>query len=117
LSRIIGSIPTAPAVLDITAALSAYASVSQSVLPNLVTSVDITGHAGFPPEKGLQDEAGLKFENADRTIFASVAAYFIKRTDVLVSSGQRLPGTQQPYFRLDGEQHSEGFESRPNGSR
>ena len=50
----------AGAVVDITKVVSAYASWSQSVVPNVVTSVDQTGHAGFPAEKGEQYEGGFK---------------------------------------------------------
>ena len=100
----------AGAVFDLSKQTSVYASWSQSVVPNIVTSIDATGHSGFAPEKGLQYETGLKFENSDRTLYASVAAYYIERTNVLVSSGQTLPVTGQAIFRVDGAQHSEGVE-------
>ncbi|HVU34236.1 MAG TPA: TonB-dependent receptor [Opitutaceae bacterium] len=97
-------------VFDVTRDLSAYASWSQSVVPNVVTSVDANGQSGFAPEKGLQYEAGVKFETPARNFYASLAAYFINRSNVLVSTGQTLPVTKQGIFRLDGQQHSEGVE-------
>jgi iron complex outermembrane receptor protein len=98
------------AVFDVTSLLSAYGSWSQSFVPNDVTSVDANGNSGFAPEQGLQYEGGLKFESADRKLFASAAAYWIKRTNVLVASGLTRPVTGQAILRLDGEQHSEGIE-------
>ncbi len=100
----------AGAVYDLTRRLSAYASWSQSVVPNAVTSVDADGQSNFPPEKGQQYESGLKFETPDRNFYASIAGYFINRANVLVATGTTLPVTGQGIFRLDGEQHSEGVE-------
>lgn len=97
-------------VYDVTHDVSAYASWSQSVVPNVVTSVDADGQSGFPPEKGLQYEGGLKYETPARNFYASFAAYFINRSNVLVSTGLTRPVTKQGIFRLDGEQHSEGVE-------
>ncbi len=97
-------------VFDVTKQLSAYGSWSQSFVPNDVTSVDANGHSGFAPETGVQDEAGLKYQSADHKLFASFAAFFIKRSNVAVATGTNLPVTGQPIFRLDGEQHSEGLE-------
>ncbi len=100
----------AGAVYDLSTRLAAYASWSQSVVPNSVTSVDADGKSNFPPEKGQQYETGLKFETPDHNIYASLAAYFINRSDVLVATGTTFPATGQAIFRLDGAQHSEGVE-------
>jgi iron complex outermembrane receptor protein len=97
-------------VFDVTKVVSVYGDWSQSYTPNAVTSVDSTGHAGFPPEKGTQYEVGTKVETPDHRLFASFAGYWIERTNVLVSTGLTLPVTAQPVFRLDGAQHSEGVE-------
>ncbi|MDB6170673.1 MAG: Iron complex outerrane recepter protein [Verrucomicrobia bacterium] len=96
-------------VVDVTRQLSAYASWSQSYRPNTVTSVDASGRAGFPPERGEQFETGLKFQNADRSLFASLAGYEITRTNVAAATGTNLP-TGQAIFRLDGEQIGRGVE-------
>ena len=95
---------------DITKQLSGYGSWSQSVVPNSVTSIDAQGNSSFGPEKGLQYETGLKFENLSRTFYVALAAYYINRSNVLVATGTVQPVSQQAIFRLDGEQHSEGYE-------
>lgn len=97
-------------VLDLTPQLSAYGSWSQSFVPNDVSQVDANGNSGFAPETGLQDEIGLKFQTADHKLFASAAAFFIKRNNVAVALGTNRPVTGQSIFRIDGEQHSEGVE-------
>ena len=96
-------------VFDLTKAVSAYASWSQSFVPATVTQVDTTGKSGFPSERGVQREAGFKWESTDRTLFSSLAVYQLIRTNVSVSTGTQLP-TGQGIFRLDGEQRSQGFE-------
>jgi iron complex outermembrane recepter protein len=97
-------------VYDLTSRLSSYASWSQSVVPNSVTSVDASGQSNFPAEKGQQYEGGLKFETPDHNFYTSLAAYFINRSNVLVATGTTVPATGQGIFRLDGQQHSEGVE-------
>lgn len=97
-------------VYDLTNTLSSYASWSQSVVPNSVTSVDADGQSNFPAETGQQYETGLKFETPDHNFYASLAGYFINRSNVLVATGTTFPATGQAIFRLDGEQHSEGVE-------
>jgi len=99
------------AVFDITDLLSVYASWSQSTTPNTVTDVNAQGQSGFPPEAGMQLEEGLKFETPNRKLFASLCYFYIDRTNVLVAeNGITLPVTGQAVFRVDGAQHSEGFE-------
>jgi len=100
----------AGAVVDITHELSAYASWSESVVPNSVTSVDATGQSSFPAETGLQYETGLKYETPARNFYTTFAAYWINRSNVLVSTGTTLPVSGEAIFRLDGQQHSEGVE-------
>ncbi len=97
-------------VYDFTRSLASYASWSQSVVPNAVTSVDAQGQSNFPPEKGQQYETGLKFETPNHKVYTSLAAYFINRSNVLVATGTTFPATGQGIFRLDGAQHSEGVE-------
>jgi iron complex outermembrane receptor protein len=97
-------------VFDVTRQVSTYASWSQSVVPNSVTSVDATGNSSFAPEKGLQYETGVKFETPTRDFFATFAAYYINRSNVLVATGTTVPVSGQGIFRLDGQQHSEGVE-------
>ena len=99
-------------VVDITQSLAAYASWSQSVVPNSVTSVDAQGDSSFAPETGLQYETGLKYQTPSKNFFTSLAVYYIDRSNVLVATGTTTPLAQgsQAIFRLDGEQHSEGLE-------
>ncbi|MDD3181001.1 MAG: TonB-dependent siderophore receptor [Opitutaceae bacterium] len=103
----------AGAVYEINKTLSAYASWSQSFVPSDVTIVDAFGNSGFPSEKGKQYEAGFKFETEDRSFFASLAAYRIIRSNVAVGTGFQLPDGRA-YFRVDGEQRSQGFELETN---
>ncbi len=97
-------------VYDLTKSLSAYASWSQSVLPNAVTHVDASGESNLPPEKGLQYEGGLKFETPNHTFYGTIDGYFINRSNVEVATGRTFPATGEAIWRVDGEQHSEGVE-------
>jgi iron complex outermembrane receptor protein len=98
-------------VFDVTKTLAAYFSWSLSTTPNTVTNVNAQGQSGFPPEAGTQYEGGFKFESRDSKLFASIAYYYIDRTNVLVSqNGITIPLTGQAVYRLDGAQHSEGTE-------
>jgi iron complex outermembrane receptor protein len=97
-------------VYDVTGPVSLYGSWSQSFNPNSVNVVDASGRSGFDPEKGKQIEAGVKFESADNRLRASVAGYEIKKTNVLVNTGQSFPGSGLAINRFDGEQTSRGVE-------
>lgn len=103
-------------VVDVTSRLSAYASFSQSIKPQTNIAYDINGNTGFPPETGEQYEVGLKFENSDKTLNASIAGYEITRTNVVVPTGQNFTvatgsaAVGAAISRLDGEQTSSGLE-------
>lgn len=102
-------------VYDITNVVSGYASWSQSVVPNSITSIDASGNNSFPPGKGLQYEGGFKVQTPSRNFFMSFAAYYIERTNVLVATTKTITDQPPPLlgkaiFRLDGAQHSEGLE-------
>ena len=97
-------------VYNVTRQLSAYGSWSQSFYPNSVTQIDASGKSGFPPEKGVQYEAGLKFDTPDKKVFFAAGVYDISRTNVSVATGTSVPVTGQAIFRLDGEQRSKGLE-------
>jgi iron complex outermembrane receptor protein len=101
-------------VFDVTNIVSAYASFSQSVVPNSITAIDANGNNTFPPGKGLQYETGLKIGTPDHNFFATLAAYYIDRTNVLVATTTTVtvpgPTFGKAIFRLDGDQHSEGIE-------
>ena len=104
-------------VYDLTSGISAYASYSQSIKPQTNIAFDANGHSGFPPETGLQYEAGVKFETPDKNLNLSLAAYEITRTNVLVATGTNFTVATgsaqvgQAISRLDGEQQSRGFEA------
>ena len=100
----------AGAVIDITGDLSAYASWGQSFKPQTLTSVDATGRSIFDPQRGSQEEAGLKFVTPDHRLQSTLAVFQLKKTNVLSSLvGQLTPnGTQ--IVRVDGEQKSVGIE-------
>jgi iron complex outermembrane receptor protein len=97
------------AVVDVTKNVSAYTSWSESVKPPATIAVDQYGNSSFPPEKGEQYEAGLKFDTPSRAFFVSAALYQIDRTNVLVASGTNLP-SGQAISRIDGKQQSRGME-------
>lgn len=96
-------------VFDVTDLLSWYGAWSQSLVPNQITQLDLNGNA-FAPERGEQVETGLKFDNAAHTLYASLAAYRINRSNVAVTTNTTSPTTGQAIFRVDGLQRSEGFE-------
>jgi iron complex outermembrane recepter protein len=104
-------------VYDVTGNLSAYASWSESIKPQTAIAFDTSGNSNFPPESGKQYEAGIKLDNATKTLNLTLAAYEINRTNVLVATGTNftvptgaaLPG--QAIFRLDGKQQSRGGEA------
>jgi iron complex outermembrane recepter protein len=104
------------AVFDVTPAVSAYASWSQSVKPQTNIAFDVNGNSTFPPESGEQYEGGLKFEAPGKNLNLTLATYQIKRTNVVVASGTNFTvatgGAQvgQAISRLDGEQTSKGVE-------
>lgn len=106
----------AGAVYELTSEISGYASYSQSIKPQTNIAFDANGNSNFPPESGEQYEAGLKFENTKRTINATVAAYEITRSNVVVPSGTNFTVATgsaqvgQAISRLDGEQKSTGVE-------
>jgi iron complex outermembrane receptor protein len=95
---------------DITKNFSAYFSDSTSDNPNVLTDVDAQGDSSFAPEKGQQYEGGLRYETDDHHFYASAAYYWLERTNVLVATTLTVPGSGQAIWRLDGAQHSEGFE-------
>lgn len=97
-------------VFDITDTLSGYVATSTSFIPNTVDNQDENGESGFDPEEGEQYEVGLKFENSERTVSASVAAYQIDRSNVLVGLGTNHPITGNAIYRFDGVQRSRGIE-------
>jgi iron complex outermembrane receptor protein len=106
----------AGAVYALTPAISVYGSFSQSIKPQVDIAYDVNGNSSFPPETGEQYEGGLKFSTADRNVNVTVAAYQIKRTNVLVPSGTNFTAPTgsaqvgQAISRLDGEQTSKGGE-------
>lgn len=104
------------AVVDLTPQLSAYASWSQSFKPAVNIAFDLSGNTDFPPETGLQYEAGFKFETPSKNVNITVAAYEISRENVVVPSGTNFTVATgsaqvgQAISRLDGKQESKGFE-------
>jgi iron complex outermembrane receptor protein len=104
-------------VYDLTPQISAYTSYSQSIKPQTNIAFDVNGNSGFPPETGLQYEAGVKFETPSKDLNLSLAAYEITRTNVVVATGTNFTVATgaaqvgQAISRLDGEQQSKGFEA------
>jgi iron complex outermembrane receptor protein len=89
--------------------LSVYASYSESYRPASVDAVDANGNNGFDAESGNQVEVGVKGEYAEGRISFGLAAYSIKKTNVIETTGAFLPDGSA-ISRLVGEQTSEGFE-------
>jgi len=78
-------------VYDVSPAVSAYGSWSQSLKPGSNLAYDSSGNSGFPPESGEQFEGGLKFQNAAKNLNVTVASYVITRANVVVPSGTAKP--------------------------
>ncbi|MDI1335153.1 MAG: TonB-dependent receptor [Lacunisphaera sp.] len=103
-------------VLDVTSQISTYGSFSQSIKPQTNIAFDVNGNSSFPAESGEQYELGLKFETPQKNLNIAVAAYQIKRTNVVVASGTNFTVATgsaqvgQAISRLDGEQTSKGYE-------
>jgi iron complex outermembrane receptor protein len=96
-------------IYDVTSLLSAYANWSESFYPNSLTAVDANNNTSFAPEKGTQWESGLKFETPDLGLRVYLAAYDIKKTNVLINTA--VTNAQGlAISRLDGGQISRGIE-------
>jgi len=63
--------------------LSPYASATQSFLPAGPSTVDREG-VPLDPERGVQYEAGLKFQFFEQRLLATIAAYRIQKKDVAI---------------------------------
>lgn len=83
--------------------IAPYASLANSFNP--VSGVDRTG-ATFKPEAGKQAEIGVKFERDGGRQTASVAAYDLKRTNVLT-----IDPVNSAFNVQTGEHHIQGLEA------
>lgn len=86
--------------------LAPYVSVSQSFQPQ-VGADSITG-AAFQPSKGLQYEAGVRYEPAGANLMLSAAVYDITQTNVVTTDASGLQ------YQI-GEVESKGFEFSATG--
>lgn len=86
-----------------------YASLSQSFLPQGLSVVD-QGGSVLDPERGVQYEAGIKFELFNDRLLATVAAYEIEKEDVAVFDNELFANTGQIAYFPGVEQQSRGVE-------
>ncbi len=85
-------------------ALSLYASYVESFRAQPSAGLSVSG-TPFDPETGQQYEAGVKYENADKTLTANLAAYQVTRQNVATNDPAN-PG----FSIVTGEQRSRGVE-------
>lgn len=74
--------PTASILYELTDTLSIYASYGTGFRPN--SGIDFAG-TPFAPETSKSYEAGLRFISPDDTITATLAAYHMKKNNILTS--------------------------------
>lgn len=87
--------------------IAPYASVSQSFQPQAGLNY-ATGEA-LDPSKGLQYEAGVRYQPAGQNLLLSAAVYDIKQTNVVTYDALG-------YSYQQGEVHSRGFEFEARGN-
>ncbi|ABA05307.1 TonB-dependent siderophore receptor [Nitrobacter winogradskyi Nb-255] len=104
-------IPYYGAVLDLTDALSAYASYTGIFMPQ--TAQNEQG-ATLPPLEGINTEFGLKAAFFDGRLNASAAYFQLKQDNYAVPSGGLTPTGTPAYRPADGVM-TEGFELEISG--
>ena len=101
--------PQYGATFAITPELSVYALHSESFRPNGRASTIDPNSPFFPPENGVGDEAGLKFNLLRNTLTGTVAVFRVDKKNVRrVNSGAAVLGINGASL-TDGER-SDGFE-------
>ena len=89
--------------------LAPYVSVSQSFQPQGLSVVDQSGSV-LDPERGVQYEAGIKFELLKKRLLATLAFYEIEKEDVAVFDNELFANTGQMAYFPGVEQQSRGVE-------
>jgi len=74
--------PTAGALFEITDTLSIYGGYGEGFRPN--SGADFAGNP-FAPENSTSYEAGLRYVSPDKAITATLAAYTMKKTNILTT--------------------------------
>jgi iron complex outermembrane receptor protein len=80
--------PTAGALFEITDTLSIYGGYGEGFRPNSGTAAPVapaTVGAPFEPETSESFEGGLRYVSPDKAITATLAAYSMKKTNILTS--------------------------------
>lgn len=90
--------------------VSVYASWSQSFEPQAAASQSADVGGPFAPITGEQVEGGIKTDLFDGRVQANVAAYRIKRANILQADASLPPINGQDQLRPIGEVTSKGFE-------
>ncbi len=96
-------------IYDVTEQLSGYVNWSESFYPPALNAIDANNNNSFPPETGKQWEVGLKFETRDLKLRTYLAAYDIKKSNVLINTAV-TNSLGLAISRLDGGQTSRGIE-------
>lgn len=99
----------------ITDQYAAYASVSQSFLPQMPNFVDANG-TPLDPETGIQYEVGAKGSFLDDRLFATVSLYQIEKSDVAVFDNDLFVSTGQIAYFPGVKERSRGVEFDLSGS-
>ena len=86
-----------------TRTVAVYATASRSFRPNSGVSINATS---FPAEEGKSYEGGLKLDSADGKISSTIAAYLIRKSNVLTPD----PRDPNNYSIAVGEMESKGLE-------
>jgi iron complex outermembrane receptor protein len=96
-------VPTVGLVFEPDSRWSLYASYASSFDPQAVTALDATGRNTFDPERGRQFEAGVKADLFERKVEATLSAFDVVRTNVLID-------IEGGAFEQVGEETSDGVE-------
>ena len=101
----------AGAVFDVTTALSVYSSWSTSTTPNTVTDVNAQGQSGFAAGSGhpVRNRPEIRDEGS-QALYLALLLLHRSHERPRGENGITIPATGQAVFRVDGGQHSEGFE-------
>jgi uncharacterized iron-regulated membrane protein len=99
--------PRLGAVVQPVSWLSIYANYTKSF--GVTNALQVPGQPVFPPEQGVQYEAGVKAELLDKRLTATFAVYDIIKTNIV----QALAGT--PFSTPVGRAESKGVELDING--
>lgn len=94
---------------QVTPQYAAYASISQSFLPQSTGTLDASGQP-LDPEKGLQYETGIKGSFLGDRLLATASVFQIEKKNVAVFDQARFNATNESTYLPGVRQRSRGFE-------